>query len=220
MGLLVRIWVTRLGEYFHTRRRQRACLLYVFSCVLFLLLDKEKYMSHYEQGKGLWVLWCLFLWLGESLVTLGAGKGLVSCNLPLLSNQATRHRERHVTQWTGKGLISFMSTLVGLWMTRLERVLSHQEKAKGLPPVWILWYVFRWIHWDKVLSQQRRVLDKIKFLSGVLICWWASRRPREGTDVFLSVQLSSVLVFGQSGTDKKSLESALAWMFLYLINYS
>ena len=35
--------------------------------------------------------------LAESIVTLGAGKGPISCMVPLMSLQATRRKERHVT---------------------------------------------------------------------------------------------------------------------------
>jgi hypothetical protein len=40
-------------------------------------------------------------------------------------------------------------------MTRWEKGLSHWEQAKSLSPVWILWYVVRWMDWEKVLLHQR-----------------------------------------------------------------
>ena len=36
-----------------------------------------------------------------------------------------------------------------------KKVFSHWEQAKGLSPGWILWYVFRWMDWEKVLLHQR-----------------------------------------------------------------
>ena len=50
-------------------------------------------MSHREQGKGSMVL--LFV---TSHIALGAEKELISSMVPMMSLQATRHGERHITQ--------------------------------------------------------------------------------------------------------------------------
>ena len=63
------------------------------------LLDKEKHVKHGTWKRHMGTLVPLFLSrLGEGLVTLRAGKGIISCMNLLMSLQNTRHGERLVTQ--------------------------------------------------------------------------------------------------------------------------
>ena len=99
MGNLVFIWVSRLEECFHTRGWQRDCIMCVFSRVsLEATRQGERHVTP-GAGKGLkGFLVLLFLArLGEILVILGAWKRPVSCVVLLMSLQASRCRERHVT---------------------------------------------------------------------------------------------------------------------------
>ena len=95
MGSLVSIKVTILGEYFHTRRRQRDCILYVFFNVSLQAYRKGE--SHVTPGAWKWPMSSLLplfvARLAESLVTLGAGKWSISCMVPLMFLQATRSGE-------------------------------------------------------------------------------------------------------------------------------
>ena len=100
MGNLVCIWVSRLKEWFYTKRWQRDCPLYVFSSIsLNASRQGERRVTH-GAGIGLkgFLVYLFVTILGEILVTLGAEKIPISCMVPLMSLQATRRSERHVSK--------------------------------------------------------------------------------------------------------------------------
>ena len=99
MGNLVCIWVSRLKEWFYTKRWQRDCPLYVFSSISLNASRQGERRVTPGAGKGLksFLVFLFVTTLGEILVTLGAEKIPFSCMVPLMSLQATRRRERHVS---------------------------------------------------------------------------------------------------------------------------
>ena len=162
MGTMVRFKATKLGDIFVTTRKGKG-------------LASIKGNLVRIQGTR----------LGECLHSRRRQRDCVLYISSNVSLQASRQGKSHVTLGAQQRLMGslvplfvFMCSLVCLWLTIQEKVVSHQKQAKGLYPEWILWYDFRCKDWTKVQSHQRAFSeDKVSICcSGLLVDFCETQR--------------------------------------------